>query len=247
MDHKAKNARWERWHICSLCKQQYHGVVSCALGWACWKTYLSRPEVDQFRVSAMGLLGSGLSDAQHHEDALSVKEAHLSMKQRLGASEVDLLTSRNNLAGSYRSLGRFDDCLRTQRDVYSGWLKLCGEENVRTLAAANNYAATVNSLKRHGEATALCRKVVPVARRVFGDNHQLTLTIRWNYALALCKDNGATLEDLREGVTTLEDLTPTARRVLGGAHPTAKDIEGDLRTARKVLRALELRSESPNA
>jgi hypothetical protein len=33
---KALIARWERWETCSLCKQEYHGVVACALGWACW-------------------------------------------------------------------------------------------------------------------------------------------------------------------------------------------------------------------
>ena len=41
------DVRWKRWHTCSLCKQQYHGVVACALGWACWKTYVGRrPETD---------------------------------------------------------------------------------------------------------------------------------------------------------------------------------------------------------
>ena len=29
--------KWERWHACSLCEQNYNGVVACALGWACWK------------------------------------------------------------------------------------------------------------------------------------------------------------------------------------------------------------------
>jgi hypothetical protein len=40
LDFAAKNQRWDRWHKCSLCEQDYHGVVRCALGWACWKTYL---------------------------------------------------------------------------------------------------------------------------------------------------------------------------------------------------------------
>ena len=31
---------WIRWSTCSLCEQEYHGVVACALGWACWKTYV---------------------------------------------------------------------------------------------------------------------------------------------------------------------------------------------------------------
>ena len=33
----------------------------------------------------------------------------------------------------------------------------------------------------------------------------LTLKMRWIYAKALYKDPGATLDDLREAVTTLED------------------------------------------
>ena len=38
--------RWSRWHSCGLCEQDYHGVVRCALGWACWKTYVGRPDMD---------------------------------------------------------------------------------------------------------------------------------------------------------------------------------------------------------
>ena len=53
LDDKVKNERWQRWHTCSLCEQMYHGVVRCALGWACWKTYVGRPEGDQARCLAM--------------------------------------------------------------------------------------------------------------------------------------------------------------------------------------------------
>ena len=34
LDNKVQNARWARWSKCSLCEQEYHGVVSCA-GWLC--------------------------------------------------------------------------------------------------------------------------------------------------------------------------------------------------------------------
>ena len=46
LDGKVMNQRWHRWTTCSLCEQEYHGVVRCALAWACWKTYLGRPERD---------------------------------------------------------------------------------------------------------------------------------------------------------------------------------------------------------
>ena len=63
--------------------------------------------------------------------------------------------------------------------------------------------------------------------------------LRWNYATALYEDAGATLDDVREAVATLEELARTARRVLGGTHPTAAGIEESLRNARAALRARE--------
>ena len=63
--------------------------------------------------------------------------------------------------------------------------------------------------------------------------------MRWGYARALYEDDAATLDDLREAVTTLEDVKRTARRVLGGAHPLTGGIERRLRDARAALRARE--------
>ena len=88
------------------------------------------------------------------------------------------------------------------------------------------------------------RKTMPVARRVLGESHDLTLRMRRIYALALYEDPAATLDDLREAVTTLEDTIRIARRVLGGVHPTTEGIEQDLRDARAALRARETPSES---
>ena len=59
------------------------------------------------------------------------------------------------------------------------------------------------------------------------------------YAAALCNDECATLGELREAVTTLEDTTRIARRVLGSAHPHTTVIEGALQHARAALRARE--------
>ena len=62
---------------------------------------------------------------------------------------------------------------------------------------------------------------------------------RWVASLNKHGIVGATLDDLREGVTTLEDTERTARRVLGGAHPTTTGIENTLQYARAALRARE--------
>ena len=56
---------------------------------------------------------------------------------------------------------------------------------------------------------------------------------------ALYSDDAATLDDLREAATTLEEIEPIAQRVFGGAHPTARTMEKSLRNARAALRARE--------
>ena len=121
-------------------------------------------------------------------------------------------------------------------------MKLNGEEHESTLVAANNYAASLLDLQRFKEVKGLLRKTMPVARRVLGESQELTLQMRWNYAAVLCKDEGATLADLREAVATLEDAGRIARRVLGSAHPLTVDIERHLRLSRAALEARETAS-----
>ena len=78
----------------------------------------------------------------------------------------------------------------------------------------------------------LMRKTLPVARRVLGASHDHTLRMRWTYAQSLYVDPGATLDDLREAVATLEDAERIARRVLGESHDLT------IRVVRSYARAL---------
>ena len=113
------------------------------------------------------------------------------------------------------------------------------EEHAETIRAAHNYASTLKALQRVEEAKSLLCRTVPLARRVLGEGHRLTLKMRWSYAKSLYMDPGATLGDLRESVTTLEDTERIARRVFGGANPLTRWIEKELQNARATLRARE--------
>ena len=91
-------------------------------------------------------------------------------------------------------------------------------------------------------APPVARVLAGLARRVLGASNDITIRMVRSYAKALYSDPAATLEDLREAVTTLEDADRTARRVLGGAHPLTAELGIALRRAsRRVRDALRAR------
>ena len=69
--------------------------------------------------------------------------------------------------------------------------------------------------------------------------YAVTLKLQSIYAAALYRDPDATLDEVREAVTTLEDADQIARRVLGGAHPLTSQTEQHLRKSRAALAARE--------
>ena len=150
-----------------------------------------------------------------------------------------MLAVQNNLANTYLKLGRLESALQMKRDVYSGQLKLHGEEHLHTIFSANNYADCLVIVGRFEEARYFLRKVLPLARRVFGESHEITLRMRSVYAQALYRDPGTTFDGLCEAVTTLEETERIARRVLGGAHPITGKLEGRLYVARQTLAAFD--------
>ena len=122
-----------------------------------------------------------------------------------------------------------------RQEIYSVKLKLYGEEHRETITDANNYALSLHNLQRYAEVKSLLRRTIPVTRRVLGDSDEITFSMRWIYGGALFRDASATLDDLREAVTTLEDLARIARRILGGTHPHTTGIEVSLLNARAAL------------
>jgi len=151
------------------------------------KTYVDRPEMDIARRMAMSQLGNGLTGAGHHEDAMFVQEAELSMQRRLGSSGVSMLALQSNIANTYQAIGRSKEALQMRRDVYLGCLKLKGDESIDTVRAACNYAAGLSECNRFEETKALLRTTMPVARRVLGGTHPMSLAIGVSLRLSQAK------------------------------------------------------------
>ena len=71
-----------------------------------------------------------------------------------------------------------------------------------------------------------------------------TLKMRWSCAYALSRDDGATLDDLREAVETLEAVAESWKRVFGESHPETPMVQSALEIARKTLARAVAASES---
>ena len=214
MGNKVLFERFRRWNTCSLCEQNYHGVVACALGWACWKTYCSRPETDWLRHKTMTVLGNGLVEAKRYAEALEVYQASLQDGEHMGPSLHDPYIDKCNIAVCYHRLGLPQEALSMQREVYAAGLTLNLDPADKAIDASN-LAAYLVAAREFEEAKSLLRKTIPMTLQDLGSNHSTTLDIRGCYARALSEDDSASRDDLVEAVAILEEVSQTARRIYG--------------------------------
>jgi tetratricopeptide (TPR) repeat protein len=247
MDIKVKNARFDRWHKCSLCEQGYHGVVLCALGWACWKTYLGQPEGDWSRVSAMMELGNGLHGVGKHEERLGVLEAEMAALKRRNlhaaegarSAEIHVLRTKNNTAVCYQNLGRHEEALGLRREVHAAFRVMLGESHEETLIAAHNLGLSFIKLKRFAEAKSTLLTPIADARRTLGDDHATTLDLRDVFGEALALN-----EEMDAATAIYEDIIKRSRRLLGAQHFETQRRERMLKSIRDYL-AMRARFSRP--
>ena len=139
---------------------------------------------------------------------------------------------QTNLANCLHELGRIDEALAIEREVYANKKKLLGTTDKNTLISGKNLAHSLVRLGQHAEAKTLLRKLISQSRRAHGSNHEMTLGCRAIFALALYSDARASRGDVSQAAAILEEVTRYNRRVLGKHHPDTLDALTDLERAR---------------
>jgi len=148
-------------------------------------------------------------------DCLQFKRAAINIYTHLfGVEHPNTLTSMNNLAETYRALGRANDAAALQETVLEARKRTVGDEHPHTLTSMNNLAETYRAMGRANDAAALHETVLEARKRTVGDEHPHTLLSMNNLAVtygALGRTNGeAALQE-----TVLE----ARKRTLGDEHP----------------------------
>jgi len=238
---------WHKWTTCGLCKQDYHGVVCAALGWACWKSYVGLPEADDKRCAALRALSHCIAvDDRDGASAICIHQANIDSVRRFMPDEEGLLLhAQTNLALAYKSVGRNSEALALQREVYAQSKELGDEDDV-FFSTVTDLALSLMEADLWGEAKTLLREHLTAASDSLGADHLETLYARLYYAESLLYDDGdgeTTYEqdraDYLESERIAVDALRRAERIYGSGHPVTVEAQDILKEAREDIAANE--------
>ena len=244
MDTKVLSERWNRWQACRLCGQAHHDEVACALGWACWKTNLGRPEGSQLRSLAMMFLAYSLQGAGQDKDALNVFEATLSTELRLRDLsqfdiQVKILNLKSHIAVLKSNLGQKAEALAMQREIYAQESSLLGKGKQGNIQTALILSKQLLDNKCFAEARSLLRETIDISRTSLGPDAETTFRLCAMYShgiiLSCYATRSADARDLLDAEKTLGENAERARRVLGPKHSIVTQMLSDLALLRKLL------------
>ena len=151
-------------------------------------------------------------------------------------SESNILAAQGNLALTYAELGRHEESLRIEREVYARKAALNGRDNESTLISAGNLASTLlDDLEHFDEARAFLRDRIPEATRALGKDHDITFKLQRMYAQCHYENADASQDDVTAAIAQLEDLDRRTTRTYGAAHPQTCATRDRLAEARETL------------
>jgi len=139
------------------------------------------------------------------EEALSLYAVYLDVSQRslrAGAevSTENLLAAKSNIAGTYSRLGRVEEAVNMERDIYDDSKALLGPLDLQTLSVAANLMHTMSMLHRFDEVKAFFLGL-EAARQTLGPDNYLVLKLTSAYAHGLYYDPTATRDEQLEAIT----------------------------------------------
>ena len=161
------------------------------------------------------------------EDSIEFYEQMLAEREWvLGPDHPYTLTARNNLAGAYKSVGRFGEAIELYEQVLAERERVLGPDHPDTLNVRSNLASAYDSVGRFGEAIELFEQVLAERERVLGPDHPDTLHARNNLAVAYLS-----VGRFGEAIELFEQVLAKRKRLLGADHPDTLSVRNNLAVA----------------
>ena len=150
---------------------------------------------------SLDVLGTALLVNERAEEALLVLEADLALKRRYWSdpkfnAEDFILVTQKKVVECLNSVGRLDEALVCQREIYERHVGKNGVSHERTIRSGSVVAGLLIELDLWNEAKTLWRNLLRAARRSLGEDHDITLSLYENLASALILDRENTRDNL---------------------------------------------------
>ena len=242
--HVLKDMDTYGWVECPSCREWTQSVC-CALGWACWSTYLGRENNDWIRSEALETLADGLVAVDRYADATPVIEAIL--KWYHGPMTMPQCRRERELSICYAQRGQIERAIHFEREVYPQHLAVIQndwEEGDRFHSVAWTMYCQND---KYVEFIPVLREQLKLTRRKLGRNHDYSLYMAFETGLLLLRSGqkSETLtEILKEAKALILDVTEKWRRHLGAEHRQTKWADEALHDIRVALGETGIESES---
>jgi eukaryotic-like serine/threonine-protein kinase len=146
--------------------------------------------------------------------AAQLEKARALYTRHRGPDHPDTLASTNDLALSYRTLGRRDEALKLDEDTLARARATLGPDHPITLKSMNSLAITYWALGRHAEALKLNEQTLALSKAKLGADHSITLASMNNLA-----NSYRALGRLDEALKLRQDTLALRKATLGPDHP----------------------------
>ena len=135
-------------------------------------------------------------------------------KEILGENHPDTLTSLNNLAITYSSLGDYNKALEMKNAVYNARKEILGKKHPDTLTSLNNLASSYSYLGDYNKACELQNAVYNARKEILGEKHPDTLNSLNNLASSY-----SYLGDYNKACKLQNAAYNARKEILGENHP----------------------------
>ena len=251
-----------KWLRCGVCEHLFDDKVSHALSWAAWREFVRPPaewpeehaEVmwKAAQEGAACILTRSLCMIGRHEEALPIAEMYLeSLRERqpderyhpdeqaraavLEAKQANILGAQGMIVGIMVDLGRLEEAVELQREVFAGCIELDGLEHKDTIYQGSVLVVALLKVNRVAESQELADELLAAAEQFLPEDDQTMMWLESAYYRTVYADDAATVEELSAVVTDLDELRQRSQRVFGAGHSTTAKIQGHLTEAREKL------------
>ena len=150
---------------------------------------------------------------EYHKRELILLEAMEIGKKILGSEHLKMAVIYNDLAGLYKSQGKYKEAEELYKKAISIDKKILGENHIDTAIDYNNLAQLYERQGKYKEAEELYKKAISIDKKILGENH-IDTAVCYNNLAGLYESQGK----YKEAQELYKKVISIKEKILGENH-----------------------------